>query len=285
MGINIFFKGIDKISIDDFLKYIGLIVVLLTIPQLLKLLKSATFEYKDIVLKLDSIGQTMDTISDMPKMISAIHEYLYNSNNAIVPALMDDLRTARMDILHTVFNDLCEYRANLVYQLMAESKNHEKIKIRKKMLRIVEPLKIVYSRYNQIGEVSRLHKCEAQLTYALKDSYYDDENAKINGFKEAYKYISEAIEHQEQSAGRYQCKIVNYEFNRLILAININEDYYKKYISDDYNVVLRDDGARYMLYETKPIIAPGLIEWENANGRKQEREEWIKSHNLTIAST
>ena len=94
------------------------------------------------------------------------------------------------------------------------------------------------------------------MTYILKDSFWADGEYQQN-LQKAYSYISKAIDNRPESAEKYHI----YEFNRLVLGINIEDGEFKKNLKNDLKVVENDSSCVHMLGNTSMTIAPNLSQW------------------------
>ena len=183
-------------------------------------------------------------------------------------AIKGHIIDAPLSALSTIFASASTYRMNLIYQMLEttdkESINYYKKK-QEKLIPIFEAL------LQSSIDTGNRHDYYAQLAYIYKDKLNPE-------WDKAYDNIDKAIEDRDKHK-LGNIKLTIYEFNRLVSGINAFRDkparlkQLQEQFENDFDIVYNDNSARYMLFETDEILAPGLSKWAKQN-KPNEYNQW-----------
>jgi len=240
-------------SIDRLVFFCILLVCSLFVPILRKIICSIhAVKYRDIEITLKSIDYVLATT----QLSKEIHSCIYSNEDfskKLSKAILDD----RNGLMNYTLNEIVEYRERIVFEIIQAKEDIASINNRRsKLNRLIPIMEVIIRSAKHCKNQTTIHKIYAQMSYILKDCYWPKDKYQ-SGLKKAYDFISDAIENRTESVEKYTI----YEFNRLVLGINIEDEKYKKNIELDLNCVKNDPSCVHMLSDTNTKIAPNLFQW------------------------
>lgn len=240
-------------SIDRLVYICILLVCSLFVPIVKKIVCSIqAVKYKEIEITLKNINFALTTT----QLAKEIHSCIYSNeefSKKLRRAILDD----RNGLMNYALNEIIEYRERTVFEIIQAKDDIACINNRKsKLNRLIPIMEEIINAAKRSKNDTSLHKIYAQMSYIIKDSFWPKEKYQ-NSLKKAYDFISDAINSRTESVEKYTI----YEFNRLILGINIDDEEYKKDVESDFACVKNDSSCVHMLSDTNNKIAPNLSQW------------------------
>lgn len=274
IGINLFGFFISKTnsiranletssSNDHFFRFLISSLILLLLIFFEKLYpiisKISKVTYKNATLKIKNL--TSKSVDE--KFLDGIYSYLDAGNDQYMKFVEKNIRFRDKSIIDKLFDIVAGRRDKLFYEM--ERGNPDDLKIsRYRIARFIPILLSIVDFYRTTDDKKRLHVCLAVLCYVYKDSTNIDDVDKEEKYKEGYLCIDEAIKIRNKCC-REEERSINYEINRLLIAINLHDSKYKKNIAADFKAITEYDNGRDIIENMSEWIAPNLKEWISNN--------------------